>query len=502
MSPDHPELRKFLPALSLLLLLIGLTYTLLNPQGPLGDPGTGWQLKTGQWLWEHKTLPTHDLFSYTVPDQPWILYQWLFQVMAGALQQVGGIALVMVVCSFLYNLIPLIVVQRMLAQRSHFLLAMVLAFCTWMVMTMHDLTRPHVFTYLFFSIFLLILERVYNNVESWRKNIPILCGLPLLMLFWCNLHGGFFVGFILCGIFSIAALLDFWQSRRQEKMQQAALFAAVLVVCLLVSLINPYGWDLHRNILSYLNLESLKLWTEFMPPFTSPSLNVYLFEASVLLLIVLMAFGRKRLTWAELGCVIVFLHLALHSVRHVNLFVLVVAPILARLGTEYLQQIQPNFSKRMIQIGQEQLQGKTHRYYVPLLAVLWISLVWLAPTKLPHDLPDIRLSKAAGDYIAQHPEKFSRMFNTDNLGGALVYRFSPNIKIFMDDRTDYYRDDFILKTYLPILQLKEGWMQKLESFGVSSAVLPAKTSLGAALAQAGWERVFHDEKIDIYLKNP
>ena len=70
----------------------------------------------------------------------------------------------------------------------------------------------------------------------------------------------------------------------------------------------------------------------------------------------------------------------------------------------------------------------------------------------------------------------------------------------MDDRGDLYRDEFILNTYIPILQLKEGWMEKLESYGVSSAVLPVKTSLGPALAREGWERVFQDDKIEIYLK--
>lgn len=500
MQAPSNQINKYLPQLSLMLLVIGLMFTFTHPQRPLGDPGIGWQLKTGQLLVQTWTLPTHDPFSYTVPEQSWTLYQWLFQVGVGILQQIGGLPLVLVVCTFIYSLFPVILMQRMLERRAHFEAALIFSLITWMVMTMHDQTRPHIFSYLFFSLFLWALERAYHSAEPWLKNIRNLIFLPFLMILWCNMHGGFLTGLVLCAIFALASLLDFWQKRQLLDLHKAGIFLACTLACMVMTLVNPYGIELHRSILSYLNLESLKYWAEFITPFAGLSFNIILFEGCVFLLIILLAVGRTRLNWAELGCIIFFLHYAFLSVRHVNLFMLVLAPILARLSTDFLMEHFPNRTKRIVQIGQEQLQFKTNRFYIPLIALIWVSLVWILPDRFSKDLNGIILSKGAGDYIQQHPEKFKHIFNLDSLGGSLIYRFHPDIKVFMDDRTDLYRDEFILKTFVPIISTQGKWLEKLESFGVTSAILTKDTPLGAGLEIAGWEKVYHDEMNEIYFK--
>src|SRR5438093_9799049 len=56
-----------------------------------------WQLRTGQWIVDHRSVPSHDTLSYTAGDHPWIEMRWLYCVAAYLLWQVGG-STVLILC--------------------------------------------------------------------------------------------------------------------------------------------------------------------------------------------------------------------------------------------------------------------------------------------------------------------------------------------------------------------------------------------------------------------
>src|SRR5690606_13206594 len=45
-----------------------------------GSQDEWWHLKTGQWLWQHRALPVHDIFTYTGENIRWYNHEWLSQV--------------------------------------------------------------------------------------------------------------------------------------------------------------------------------------------------------------------------------------------------------------------------------------------------------------------------------------------------------------------------------------------------------------------------------------
>ncbi|HET6220999.1 MAG TPA: hypothetical protein VFE11_02495, partial [Dongiaceae bacterium] len=59
-------------------LFAGFLAMLLQPT--LFDPDYYWHIETGRWIVTHGTLPSTDLFSFTRPDQAWVLHEWLFEV--------------------------------------------------------------------------------------------------------------------------------------------------------------------------------------------------------------------------------------------------------------------------------------------------------------------------------------------------------------------------------------------------------------------------------------
>jgi hypothetical protein len=500
MTSEMIRPQRYLPPFVLFLFLVHLIFILMQPDRMLMDPGTGWQLKTGQLLVQTGELPAHDPFSYTVPQQSWTLYQWLFQALSGLLQAAGGIPLVTAVCALVLGWTLLVLMRRMLEHDTQILAALFMVFVVWLVMTMHLQARPHVVTYLFFCLFLLQLERSYlepkGGVPMFRSLLP----LPFLMVLWCNLHGGFVSGLILCGIFWVGSFLDAVTRQEAAGWRRSFVFLACVLACILASFCNPYGWGLHRAILSYLDLESLKYWQEYTTPFVHDSLNVRLFEGTVLFLLVLLARTREKLSWPEIGCLVFFLYHAMSSIRHVILFMLVAAPVVARLAGQWTKEALPALARRLDIITEDQKKSKMGWIYAGLISVLFLGLAWLAPGLFRRDLDDLRLSKASADYIENNRNRFHCMFNTDDLGGALIYRFGPDLKVFMDDRTDLYRDDFILGTYLPVLRMEEGWYGKLEALGVDSAVLPRNSSLGQGFREHGWRLVHEDGWNALYLK--
>jgi hypothetical protein len=498
-SPKENPLR-YMPPFILFLFLLHLGYVLGQPDRMLMDPGTGWQLKIGQILWQTGQLPMHDPFSYTVPGQDWILYQWLFQFVSGFFQMLGGIPLVTAVCALILGWTLLLLMQRMLEQGAQILCALGMVFVVWLVMTMHIQARPHVVTYLFFCLFLLQLERAYRSEGGWRHGISYLVPLPCFMVLWANMHGGFMAGLILCGIFGIGSFLDACSKPNVGMWWRFVVFGGCTAACCWTSMLNPYGTGLHQAILGYLNLESLKYWDEFTTPFIHESLNVDLFKGTFLVLFVLLARLRAKLDWAEVGCLIFFLYHALSSVRHVILFMLVAAPIVARLATQGMEERWPVLAKRLQVITEKQAGKGITLVYAVTFSVLFLSLVWLTPGFFRQNLDDLRLSKQSVEFIEKNQDRFQHLFNTEDLGGALIYRLGPKLQVFMDDRTDLYRDDFILGTYLPILRMEEGWYGKLESLGVTSAVLPQKSRLGGELQMRGWKQVHEDHLNTLYLK--
>ena len=59
----------------------------------LQSSDTAWLIKTGEYIAQHG-LQVTDVFSWTVKDRPWIIYQWMFALAFGALFHKGGLWLV------------------------------------------------------------------------------------------------------------------------------------------------------------------------------------------------------------------------------------------------------------------------------------------------------------------------------------------------------------------------------------------------------------------------
>ncbi|MGB5931725.1 MAG: hypothetical protein WBH57_01480, partial [Anaerolineae bacterium] len=54
------------------------------------DPDFFWHLRTGQLIWESRSIPRQDPFSYTVQGRSWIAHEWLTETIFFALYSLIG----------------------------------------------------------------------------------------------------------------------------------------------------------------------------------------------------------------------------------------------------------------------------------------------------------------------------------------------------------------------------------------------------------------------------
>lgn len=140
--------------------------------------------------------------------------------------------------------------------------------------------RSHMFTFLFFAIWLLILE-LYRK----KENKFLLFLLPFLMLFWGNIHGGCLSGIGILILYSIGEFLN----KKSPVPYLISLFA-----CLAMLFINPYGFDYVKFIFEAGTMN--RGWiSEWQSPFITPLFHIKFiaFFLFIVIISIIQGFSTK-----------------------------------------------------------------------------------------------------------------------------------------------------------------------------------------------------------------
>ena len=208
------------------------------------DPDLWGHVRFGQDLLA-EGFSTTDPYSYLTGDQPWINHELLSEVFfAAAFNGFGVPGLVSLKVGLIFITIGLLY-RRLLRQQLHPLRAGIVIVVVLMLMSVGLWTiRPHLFTYLFFLLTLLLLD------AAERKNRWALWALPAVMLVWANTHGGFLAGLGIVGIWAVVHLVCRWLSAtfKETAPYRPITLVLLVVACASAALLNPYG----ANLLAFL----------------------------------------------------------------------------------------------------------------------------------------------------------------------------------------------------------------------------------------------------------
>lgn len=487
--------------LSLVPTVLILVFLIKVVSGQFDDPDFYWHLKTGEYIVAHGALPQGDIFSYTNAGRPWVLHEWLFQAFIYLLHAMGGdwgikifVALMLTACFGLCYAIC----ARLLGGDKAKALIVALLYCSIITGVA---PRPHLFTFLFFALFLHILLSFKYYGETGRLWV-----IPLVMAFWANLHGGFFIGLVLVWLF----ILGEWVTSRlagetdPQKRRRLKQLTLTGVAAVLATLANPEFIRYWLYPFQVIGMEASKGMIEEWrsPNFHQPIFTYWLVVVASFFLA--MIYAPRKPDATEWIVPLVFVAGAFMARRNIPLAALAMAPFVAVTLRAGLMDSLTNFAARFrralpgsaagIRTGASQPLGK-HEYVMNWLLVLLtlVALILIYPERqkvMAASLNTIIPVKAT-DFIQREGIE-GRMFNTYHYGGYLIHRLYPQQRVFIDGRADMYGDAFI-KDALAIYQGGSEWKRLLDRHDIEYVMCESEAPLRQLLLQGDTFRLVFDD---------
>lgn len=506
-TPKPSAALRLFPCLTDVAFLMPIVFLFARMDGArsmLGDGDTGWHVRTGEWILANGRVPRQDMFSFTKPGQPWYAWEWLWDVCFAWLYHHGGLATV-VSASILVLSVTFALLYRLTLRHCgnpFFAIGATVLACA--VSTLHWLARPHLFTLLFTVVLLMILDRVTEGKTRW------LWAVPLLMVLWTNVHGGFVAGLIILAGFAAGyvaqALFAIDTDERRAAVRKAMQYGATALASAAATLVNPYGYHLHAHIYQYF---SEPYHFQYVNEFQS--LNFHATTAGYLECMLLLGtlsaiwFVMKHREFVPLVLMLGWGHLALYAARNIPLYAIIAAPLAAQALEEMLVRLEgagaPSWLRRVLagfrdvsmEFGETDRPWRVHATSVA--AIAFIALLISSPIASGKLKPeyDPKRYPTPGALSVLRSNLDARIFTDDEWGDYLIYQLYPAQKVFVDGRSDFYGQDFEQK-YLDLMNVKYDWEQYLQSYQVDTIVLSPATALASTIKESPhWSAVYDDQ---------
>jgi hypothetical protein len=309
--------------------------------------------------------------------------------------------------------------------------------------------------------------------------------LPLLFVLWANVHGGYFMGWVLLGAYCGEALL--LRLHKQPPPDEKTLWAASLVA-ILASGLNPTYFNVVPGLLAYRNSvlqKSLKEWhsPDLWPPGWYSCL---LFAAAGVLI-----WARRRVRPSDWLLFAVFAAFSLMAQRNMILIGVIAPIVIASYLPEWKRPLPP-----------------LTEFAVPLVLLAIAGQKIAAGQAFQLRVDDWQYPAAPVKFLKEH-NVTGPMFNIYEWGGYLMWDAWPLQKTFVDGRA---LNESVFQDYRRIAFNYRDAQSLLDKYGVQVLLLEGFEywrgtvyMLGAALAdpsQTKWKLVFQDKTAMIFMRDP
>lgn len=417
-------------------------------------------LGVGKYITLSGTVPQTDIFNIATTGKFWNNHEWLFQVLVYNIFQdwgMEGLSRMQIVVVTVTMLILLFIGYS----RERQFLTTIALLLVYFVYQSRFTIRPDLFSLLFFTIYIYIMS---IHIDK-RWSLPVLVFIQIL---WSNFHGFFFFGplFVFIGLFSewlkrhvpmpyqwneIGRLNDDEYSR----MKKALIFVA------LACLVNPQfvqGALYPISVFFSISGED-KIFFDYIqelkPPIDLATLaggGQYAYYKLMIIVSALTFFlNRRRIDISALFLWVIFLFFSLKALRNISFFAF----------TAYLVIITNCYYLSANDVIPLRFKSKKFLYmtsiFFKVLLLMFIfencrqmaSLGYYDFDKFERKsefggIAQRSFPVKAADFIIETGIK-ANIFNDFNSGAYLIGRTYPNIKVFMDGRTELYGGAFFKK---------------------------------------------------------
>lgn len=462
------------------LISFACVYYVSNASLLLGHYDLGWHLAAGDLIRDQGNIPLQDPWSFTSGGRQWYNLSWLWDVIASVIFQYtrfGGLTLFVVACG---AVIVGYLTSICLSSGASTPAVCIAVFSSCLLYpsfatapNVYLAASPNTSTMLFCVIF-------YG--ECLKRTRWFL--LPLIMVLWVNLHGGFLLGFLVVGVFCIAALL-----RRDWAGFKIYSFAGV--GCFIAIFINPLGWHIYDGVTATLGHFVQAYITEWLSYYDNISM-----PASIPGIIYILIFIALELRYGG-SCPIelrlfawLFLFLGLYQFRYMSFFFIFSAvPLSLHLD-------------RLIPKGLNIFEIQKSLLAAGIIGACALPLIFM------------RIEPALGfaEMISEQDARYlqahfphARLLNNWNVGGILIFFTRGTIPVFVDGRAATAYPDGLLRDYfkLPETEINEAaWDTVLEKYRIDTVLwVKAHEELRRFLVgKRGWKEEYSGLYESIYVK--
>lgn len=420
------------------------------------DPDYGWHWRIGEKMAQTGQIQTQNDLTYTASGYDWVDHEWAMNLWFYLMADHQWIVILLFASMAAYPFIKVLENAKTRTARMLIILAAV-------SISPFIYIRPAVVSLFLFSW----LWGHLNAKFDWRildktRFYWVLVGFFYI---WANLHAGFVQGLFLLGLFILwDHLYDICKLRHFDG--QTFIYDCLLMTgCCLVTLINPFGWELWGEVLRIAtSIETKKYINEWLPVIFSNCFKLLYFYIP---LIWLWRKYRRVLDYRTQFIAAVFFLMAFFAVRNYMQLVIVSLPILALGGTILTNQKKVRMVLIPIFIGLMILEG-----------------YFLSVNRIVNNYP-VQAVKLLNEY-----SKYYKVVLFADYGWGGYIEAKTNIKPFIDGRMPHWlingrslTEDYIQIYYRDNKTVTD---KVFDEFKINAVLAQPDTKMKDYLLARGW----------------
>ena len=451
------------------------------------------RLIAGGHIVENFNIIKQDFLSYT-PTHTWYDHEWgasiIFYLVlkyfgdAGLIFAKGALtALTILIC---YKTVELNSIKTTVPYNITYYAIMVMIVQN----SLGGTVRCLMFTCMFFSLFLYILE-LYRKTNNGK----LLILLPIIMIFWSNIHGGCMSGLGLIFMYCIGELLN------KKPIKN---YIIVLICSTLALFINPYGIEYVKFLFfaATMKREFIAEWAssfQLKSPFAYIRYKIYLVIMLIteVLYLIKNKINYERLDKTKFLIILVMTYLSITHIRHQSFFIFTAGTLLYN---EFYELF--NFAiKKLIKLKDNELK----RNLVLLKNILIYTMIFIIalPPILNKNkeipITQTKYPRYAIEFIKINKLKGNLFINFD-WGSYAAYKLYPDNLIVMDGRyEEVYNPDLIFQLR-DFHILRGDWYRIIRNYKTDVMVIEKKYPVyNEILKKKEWTVVFENNLSGVFV---
>ena len=457
------------------------------------DSDLGRHLTIGGYILKTRTIPIHNILSYTKANESRPAYEWAAQSTFAVAYNLWGLDGVILLCSLIIAITFSYLYIESVSLTGLPLTSMFIILLAASASSIHWLPRPHVFTFLLLSIWTSLLER------ARKTDTDSIYWLPLIMLFWANLHGGFIFGFLIWFAYLMGEIWE-WAVSKDGTPQRIAKLSKIGVYSLAASMITPDGWGNWLAVLGNNSKYILANTIETMPPDFHQA-GTWPFVILLILVIILPVLTRTRLHASKIFLLAGMAVLGLYMARNIPLFAIVSISSISECARSFSERVtQWNKFEARIYLLQEGIYSKLWPIIATIGFIFFIGMRSSQHSELTYRFNASVFPVQSANWLKEHPQS-GNMFNEFNWGGYLEFRLWPQQLVFVDSQTDFYGES-IIREYQKVISIDPGWEEVIKKYSIKWVIVKEDSPLSRKLMSLDiWTSIYQDPVTIIFRKS-